>query len=85
MVISVDTIFKKEVAFLSDAPADKCFWLHSGKMIANLSQLVEALGTMDSSEFERHVTPHKNDFANWINDVLKDKELSDKIRVLKKT
>ena len=33
--------------------------------------------------FFHHVTPNKNDFATWVNDVFKDKELSKQLADIK--
>lgn len=68
---------KKQVAEVSDEVA---FYLHHGGAIKSLSQLLENLRIMKDSQFEHHVTPDKNDFANWIDHILHDKELAEQMK-----
>ena len=54
------------------------FFAH--KKIKNLKELLEALEDPQYSDTAKsHVTEQKNDYANWIKDVLKEEELSEKI------
>ncbi|MBS1266958.1 MAG: hypothetical protein MAG795_00928 [Candidatus Woesearchaeota archaeon] len=45
----------------------------------NLEELAEALEIMSDESYNHHVNEKKNDFAIWVNDVIKNKELSDKL------
>ncbi len=56
------------------------FILKNGRPIKNLHELVKALKTIDDDTFKHHVNEHKNDFANWLKDILKKEELADEIR-----
>ncbi len=38
---------------------------------------------MSFETFHYHVNPYKNDFANWVNDVIGDKILADELRKVK--
>ena len=49
----------------------------------NLQELLAALRTMHTSIFEQHVNAGKNDFASWIEDILKDTELAFELRHIK--
>jgi hypothetical protein len=62
---------------------DKYFWLHDGKSIKNLYELAIILEKMPNDLFNYHVTDKKNDFSNWIRDVIKDKDLAAKISQIK--
>ncbi len=62
---------------------EQYFLLHNGKAVKSLSELVEVLKTIDDSIFSFHVNANKNDFGNWIKDVLKDFELASKIANIK--
>lgn len=44
-----------------------------------------ALKGMKDDIFTHHVTPHKNDFSNWLSDCLKEKELAKKVRHTRST
>ncbi|MFW6025590.1 MAG: hypothetical protein ACOCRX_04545 [Candidatus Woesearchaeota archaeon] len=51
--------------------------------INNLLDLSNTILNMPESDFNKHVTNNKNDFLNWISDVLEDEELVRKISSLK--
>ena len=74
---------EKAKSILKDVPPDKYFWLCNGKILKNLKELEEELGRMSFDTFHYHVNPYKNDFANWINDVIGDTTLANEIRKLK--
>ncbi|MCX8147098.1 MAG: DUF5752 family protein [Candidatus Woesearchaeota archaeon] len=74
---------EKVEKILSDAPPEKVFKLHMGTNIKNLRELAEALEIMADRTFEHHVTNEKNDFSNWVNDVIGDHELAEKIKKAK--
>ncbi len=56
------------------------FYFKNGKIAKNLSELEDILGNISIEDFEFHVNSNKNDFANWIQDCLKNKELADALR-----
>lgn len=56
------------------------FYFKNGEKAENLSQLEDALSDMTDEEFSFHVNKDKNDFANWINDCLKNEELAEALR-----
>lgn len=57
----------------------KFFYASDGKMISSVKGLIDALSMMSEDAFRSHVNSSKNDFANWIRDVLNDGLLADKI------
>jgi hypothetical protein len=61
---------------LSDISGDKRFYSQDGCVISNLSQLAECLTHINDYSFGHHVTPEKNDFSNWVRDVLVDEKLA---------
>lgn len=56
------------------------FWLHNNKAIRDLSELHTALLNMDDATFSYHVNQEKNDFSNWISDILDEKKLALQLR-----
>ncbi len=66
------------------AQGEQCFWTTDGRVISNLVELRDALTGMHVDVFAHHVNKERNDFANWINDVLDDAELAKSIRTAKK-
>ena len=64
---------------LGNVPAEHAFVLLNGPKINNLYELAEALENIKETSFRHHVTGQKNDFSNWIRDVVGDSELAAKL------
>ena len=75
---------KKEKHILICAQGEQCFWTTDGTVIANLVELEDALSCMADEVFSHHVHAERNDFANWIADILQDGELAESLRIAKK-
>jgi hypothetical protein len=63
-------------------PWEKRFHFGDGTSAKNLSELKTKIETISYDEFYHHVNPEKNDFANWVEHVIEDKELADKLRAV---
>lgn len=74
----------KAEEILSEVHPDKEFKLHLGANIKSLYELCEALDIISEASFNHHVNQHKNDFSNWVRDVLGDKRLAHQIEKIKK-
>ncbi len=57
----------------------KEFIFRDGKHASNIKELVDVIKQLSEEEFSHYVTYYKNDFANWIRDVLGNKELAAKV------
>ena len=64
---------------LSNVHPDFSFKLKDGGELNNLGGLLQSLNDMDDDTFFHHVTTNKNDFANWVKNVLKDEELAEEL------
>ena len=64
---------------LVDADGDKRFFCQDGSISKNLTELVDCLNNMTEEVFHHHVSSEKNDFSNWIRDVLGDATLAIKL------
>lgn len=62
--------------YLCDVTPEKCFWVNNGPILKNLEELANFLPEMSDETFEHHINSEKNDFSNWINDILGDKRLA---------
>jgi hypothetical protein len=62
--------------FLADVPDDKRFWCADGQVLKNLSDLETSLKTMGQDIFSYHLNDNKNDFSNWVRDVIGDDKLA---------
>lgn len=61
-------------------------WLSNGMVVKSLDDLAEAVSAMSEATFHYHVNVERNDFANWIQDVIGDKDLAMKLsKVHKRT
>jgi len=71
-------VIKKEVArlYLADVPQDKVFWCQDGRVLKNLEELAVALREMSEETFRYHTIGDKNDFSNWVRDVIGDMTLA---------
>ena len=63
-----------------NAPYEKEFVFHDGKRAKNILELSELLDRISLEEFSSFVNTDKNDFANWVEYVLNDRLLSEKLR-----
>lgn len=59
------------------------FWVHNGPIVSNLKQLPDILNKMSEENFRHHVNNEKNDFSNWVRDVLGDAKLADEIKPIR--
>jgi len=74
---------KQALEALSDVNPNFVFWLCDGTTLKNLSELLEALKVMSRETFIYHVNSEKNDFAKWIEDIIKDEKLARDLRKVK--
>src|SRR3989338_4133345 len=65
--------------YLEDVPERYAFFLKSGRKILNIEHLAKELDKMSDEVFYHHVTPQRNDFHNWIRDIVLDIDLAEKI------
>ncbi len=74
---------KADIALIC-ADGNRCFWTTDGEVIANLTELRDSFEKMADDVFKYHVTKEKNDFADWVEAVLKDQELGNQLRKSRK-
>ena len=60
------------------------FYVCNGAVLKDMSGLLSELKSMDDLTFLYHVNNEKNDFYNWVKEVLKDETLASKINKAKK-
>lgn len=65
------------------ADPEKHFYLHEGGKLSNLEELFTELQTMDNHVFNHHVNKERNDFANWVRDVMGERILARNIMLAK--
>ena len=65
---------------LGDVFKDTQFWCEDGRYLKNLKELKEALEQMTEEIYRYHVDETKNDFSDWVRDVIGDEKLSRDLR-----
>ncbi len=65
--------------FLATIEGERCFWCCDGAILCSMIDLVKALNKMPGKVFAYHVNKEKNDFANWVRDIIGDAELANEI------
>lgn len=61
---------------LGSVPQDKRFWCQDGRVLKNLLELETAFRLMSDDAFSYHAHEARNDFSNWVRDVIGDEKLS---------
>lgn len=75
--ITKKTILPEEAdAILKDVHPRHHFKIHMGATVKNLEELADAIEIMDEETFKHHVTKDRNDFHNWVRDIITDTELA---------
>ena len=72
------TAMRKRItkSMLNDVPDEHAFWCCDGVIIKNLEGLYNALKNMSRETFHHHVAGNKNDFSEWIKNVVGDVTLA---------
>jgi hypothetical protein len=68
-----------EKKIYGEVPEKYHFFLSDGKKLKSIYELIEALDEMSDEVFHYHVNEEKNDFANWIKDVMSEETLAKEI------
>jgi hypothetical protein len=62
---------------LEKVPAEYVFWCHDGKVFTDLAELAVGLAAMSDETFAYHSNTEKQDFSNWVRDIIADELLAD--------
>lgn len=73
---------RKKVQII-DASDPCCFWCNDGRILRNLYDLAKALDEMSDEVFKYHANNEKNDFSNWVGEVLLDPGLAKALKSAK--
>jgi len=65
--------------FLAKVPAEYVFWCHDGSIFGSMKELAEGLVVMSDETFTYHSNSEKQDFSNWVRDVIKDEKLASEL------
>ncbi len=67
---------KQPEKLLVKVPAECVFWCHDGSIFADINELAEGLAAMSDETFAYHSNLEKQDFSNWVRDVIRDEQLA---------
>jgi hypothetical protein len=72
---------KKEIK--KNIKPETYFILKSGGVIKSLEELAMNMDTISYEDFAHHVNDVRNDFANWIRDVIKEEKLAEELAAVR--
>ena len=61
---------------LADVPEENVFRCCNGRIFRNMNELNQAFGSMEDEHFAYHANTERNDFSNWVKDIIKDDKLA---------
>lgn len=68
---------------LSSTPPEKAFWVNNGPVLKSIIEMTGAMKKLSPVQFAHHVNKEKNDFAKWVEEVIRDSELAKLVRLAK--
>lgn len=69
----------KSPRFQDKAPEVYVFWCNDGRKFYDMRELAEGLAEMSDETYSYHVNQEKNDFCNWVRDIILDTELANEL------
>ena len=70
---------KRKSKLLQKVPAEYVFWCHDGSVFSDVSELAAGLLNMTDEIYAYHCNLEKQDFSNWIRDVVGDEALANEL------
>ena len=61
---------------LANVAEEYVFWNCDGRILRNMKELGETLNSMTEETYAYHANTEKNDFSNWVRDIIKDEQLA---------
>ena len=65
---------------MADVPKEYAFRCHDGLILQSMKQLGSALNSMTDETYVFHANAKKNDFNNWVEDIIKDGMLANDLQ-----
>ena len=76
----VETLKQEVRKFLADVPEEYVFRCCDGHTLRNMKELGDVLKTMKEETYVSHANTEKNDFTNWVKDIIKDERLANDLQ-----
>jgi len=61
---------------VTDVPVEFVFYCNNGNVLRNMNELASELKSMSDETYSYHANMEKNDFMNWVRDIIKDETLA---------
>ncbi len=61
---------------LGDVPDEFVFRCHDGSIFRNMSELRDGLEAISDETYYIHANADRNDFSNWVSDIIRDEKLA---------
>ncbi len=71
-----ETMKQEAKRLLADVPSEYVFRCHDGLTLQSIKELGDALNSTADEIYVFHANTEKNDFTNWVRDVIKDDMLA---------
>lgn len=71
---------EEEKKYLADVSEVYRFCCHDSCVFKNMRELRDGLANMSEETYAYHANADKNDFANWVGDVIKDEKLAEELK-----
>ena len=71
-----ETLKQEAARLLADVPGEYVFRCCTGNILHNMKELGNELKTMSDESYAFHANAEKNDFTNWVRDIIKDERLA---------
>ena len=75
-----ETLKQEAKRLLADVPKEYAFRCHDGLILQSMKQLGSALNSMTDETYVFHANTEKNDFSNWVRDIIKDGMLANDLQ-----
>jgi len=66
----------KSPRFQEKTPEAYVFWCCDGRKFCDMRELAEGLAAISDETYAYHANAEKNDFCNWVRDIIMDVELA---------
>jgi hypothetical protein len=76
----VDVTKCKAQNLLSNVPEHHVFKCCDGRLIRSIRDLGKTLAHMNEEAFRYHANHNKNDFSNWVHDIIGDEKLANDLK-----
>ena len=75
-----ETMKQQAKRLLADVPNEYVFRCHDGHNLQGMKELGNALDSMADETYVFHANTEKNDFTNWVREVIKDDMLAKELQ-----